>query len=708
MQRIITYSAVLTILTILLVQCDTSSIVQENNLKETTKNLTKQSATSTSSGSGTVTPENPKITYTDGPFLVANITGTTGDLQCGTATPCSNYSLTVETPAGYGSDHIMEIKIKWSTSEADFDLYVLDSSGSVVASAASTSDPEIVKIPPTSGDYTIRVVPYAPLGETFTGTIQLKDKASPPPPSGEEPPTYHNYVAPESLPNAHNAGEPSIGVNWNTGSAMYQAYYSTYRVKFNDDVSPAAVSWKDVTAGLPDCTAEESLDPILWTDHKTGRTYESQLIVNPALNSLTCFSDDDGDNWTVSEGGGIGSGVDHQTLGGGPFADTGIGPVTNYPDIVYYCSQDDAAALCSVSRDGGVTFSPAVPIYTLEECGGLHGHVKVGPKGTAYVPNGSCGNSQAVIVSTDNGSNWAIRKNPDSSPDIGSDPAVQVGANGTTYFGYQNADGHAHAAISLDHGQTWKYDQDIGAQIGIKNIVFPAVIAGDDNRAAVAFLGTKTAGNYQSSDFSGVWHLYIATTYDGGKTWVTSDATPNDPVQRGPICTGGTTCSGHRNLLDFIGIDVDHEGRVLVAYADGCTGDCVSGGPNNNDALATIARQTSGKRLFAKYDPKPDLTPESISYSQSTNKKETTLTATIANKGKADANDVLISFLDGSTEIGQTTLDLTAGNSGQVSITWDTQKEGGDHTITVVADPNNVIQESNERNNKHQKTITLR
>ncbi|NUQ99228.1 MAG: hypothetical protein HOY79_22650 [Streptomyces sp.] len=39
--------------------------------------------------------------------------------------------------------------------------------------------------------------------------------------------------------------------------------------------------------------------------------------------------------------------------------------------------------------------------------------------------------------------------------------------------------------------------------------------AGDDNRAAFAFLGTTTGGNYPDTDnFKGVWHLYVATTYD--------------------------------------------------------------------------------------------------------------------------------------------------------------------------------------------------
>jgi hypothetical protein len=101
-----------------------------------------------------------------------------------------------------------------------------------------------------------------------------------------------------------------------------------------------------------------------------------------------------------------------------------------------------------------------------------------------------------------------------------------------------------------------------------------------------------------------VWHLYVAETYDGGNTWTTVDATPDDPVQRGTICAGGTLGCGNgtRNLLDFMGITVDKQGRVLVGYADGCVDACAISGPNSFTSLATIARQVSGKRLFAKYD----------------------------------------------------------------------------------------------------------
>jgi hypothetical protein len=357
-------------------------------------------------------------------------------------------------------------------------------------------------------------------------------------------------------------------------------------------------------------TAVTTFDPILFTDRTTGRTFESQLIPTPVLTSLTCFTDSDGDGWTPSEGGGIGSGIDHQTLGGGPFAPAPVGPIGAYPDAVYYCSQAVAAAFCSLSRDGGLTFAPAVPIYAATSCGGLHGHVKVAPDGTVYVPNKACGGTaQAVVVSTDNGLTWSVRPVPTSTPGS-SDPSVGIGASGTIYFGYQNGDGHPHVAVSRDRSQTWTNDQDVGAAFNIQNTVFPAVVAGDDNRAAFAFLGTPTPGDFQSSSFAGVWHLYVAHTYDGGITWTTVDATPSDPVQRNCIWLGGGS-NPCRNLLDFMDATADQRGRVLVAYADGCIDECIASaiapGPSPpvvgyRTKLATIARQSAGKGLLAAFD----------------------------------------------------------------------------------------------------------
>jgi hypothetical protein len=415
-------------------------------------------------------------------------------------------------------------------------------------------------------------------------------------------PTYAVYSPPTGV--GASAGEPSIGVDERTGAVMYIASLQTLKVQFDDTATPATAAWQDVSATQ---TSLVSFDPILYTDQKLGRTYVSQLL--PTTVSLMAYTDDDGATWHPSQGAGIASGVDHQTVGGGPFARGSLpltlplSPPQLYSHAIYYCSQDIALASCAVSLDGGTTFGPAVPIYNLTQCSGLHGHIKVAPDGTAYVPNKDCNGQAGVAVSTNNGLTWTVHTIPGSSAGA-SDPAVGIGADGTVYFGWSNGDGHADVAVSRDQGATWSNLQDVGAPFGLQNIAFPALIAGDGTRAAYAFLGTPAGGDATGDDptFPAVWHLYVAHTYDGGETWQTVDVTPDAPVQRGTICTAGTTCSTTRNLLDFLGIAVDGEGRVLVGYADGCVGTCVSGGANTFAAEARIARQTGGKRLYAAFD----------------------------------------------------------------------------------------------------------
>lgn len=187
-----------------------------------------------------------------------------------------------------------------------------------------------------------------------------------------------------------------------------------------------------------------------------------------------------------------------------------------YKNAVYYCSQDIATAFCAVSRDG-TSFGPGVPVYNLTECGGLHGHLKVGPDGTAYLPNKSCGGTQGLVVSKDNGTTWAVKEVTGSTPGD-SDPSVGIGSNGTTYFGYVGADNKPAVATSHDDGKTWQYNQQVGVEFDIKNAVFPAVVAGDDNRAAFAYLGTPpvvTRRTRRPSRASGTSTSATPTTVDG-------------------------------------------------------------------------------------------------------------------------------------------------------------------------------------------------
>ncbi|HEV2846033.1 MAG TPA: fibronectin type III domain-containing protein, partial [Thermoanaerobaculia bacterium] len=534
-----------------------------------------------------------KATWSGGPGLP------TASATCGGPNnpSCDNYKLNIVPPP-----YSYKVAIKVSAGPVDdYDLEVYAPNGTLAASSGnSPGQPEAVTLNnPTGGIYTVSVTPYVAL-TAYSAKADLSKVNTPAGPSGEAAPRYSIHTPPGGM--GQSAGEPTLGVNERTGAVMYIAGTETLKADFDDCSSPAKEKWQDVSALW---TSQVTLDPILWTDQKLGRTFASQLL--PTKISLMAFSDNDGLTWWPSQGAGINSGVDHQSLGGGPFSPQGpLQPLTSYPNILYYCSQDIAIAQCAASLDGGLTFGPAVPIYNIAQCGGLHGHVKVGPDGTAYVPNKSCGGEQGFATSGDNGLTWAVKTVPGSQSGEW-DPSLATGAEGTVYFGYEDGDGHPKVAVSPDGGDTWSHIVDVGTQFGIQNIAFPVVIAGDDNRAAFAFLGTTTPGDLggDNPDAPADWYLYVAHTYDGGASWVTVNATPGDPVQRGTICSSGTPCGATRNLLDFMDVTADAKGRVLVAFADGCIGGCVNQKPNSGTALASIARQMSAKGLYAAFDPPP-------------------------------------------------------------------------------------------------------
>ena len=584
--------------------------------------------------SETATPS-PTNGVTTTSSWAGSISGTTAvDNACPSTTGTDdNHDVTLTIPAGFYEAHTLVATFTVTpTTTVDAVLRVTrDGATDVVGSSdnGTVGQAESVTVSnPTAGVFHALACSSAGAG-SYDGKLELKTAGFGGAVAGgggdgvNPAPTYGNYTTGDA---GKDAGEPSIGVNWKTGQVFLQALLRTVRATFPATGSGAPVL-KDVSSTT---TSTFTADPYLFTDSRTGRTFADQLLLP---SSACAFTDTDGPGnmprtpdtaattgYTVC-GQLPTAGVDHQTLGGGRYSDTAKPPTagaTGYPNAVYYCSQGIAAAFCQRSDTGGQAFQPGIPIYTAADgCGGLHGHVRVAPNdGTVYVPNKACGTTQAVTVSQDNGTTWKVKSIPDSSAGA-SDPSVSAGLGGKVYFGYENGDGTPRIATSDDRGNTWSTSVNVGSTLGIKRSVFPTVIAGDNDRASFAFLGSTTPGESDADAYGvdpndatqysgGTWSLYVSTTYDGGAHWNTVDASGDDPVQRGRICQAGTTCTGRtRNLLDYIDITVDRQGRALVGYADGCTGACATStkvSDNSFSRAGVIARQTSGTLLFAS-DP---------------------------------------------------------------------------------------------------------
>lgn len=555
-----------------------------------------------------------------------------GEGTCVDGVSCDTFTLTVDPTSDWTGKRVA-VRIQQATSLDDTDLVIHKGgvNGPIVASSGNGAGiTEVGYITPAAdgtGVFTVHVIYFSVVpGHQYQGSATVVPITPPSPPNATVDTThrvgYELFEAPGVLTQVtlttgptveylgRSAGEPSIGVDWKSlnstnGVTNFQSDLESLFINFSGTPANgggATATWANRPA--PTQQVIDS-DPIGFTDFQTGRAFAAELTAT----SPTCkisFTDNDGQTWSPTSGP-LGSGIDHETIGGGPYAAPLKGTV--YPNAVYYCSQDLVAAFCLRSDDGGVNWGPPVQTYTTQ-CGGLHGHVKVSPKdGSVYLPNKDCSGNEAAVVSEDNGVTWNVRPVANATLQPGpsqSDPAVAIDNNGRVYFAMASDDAYATVAYSDDHGNTWNNIVNVSAARGIKNVRYPAAIAADAGRAAIAFLGSTSSGDANSSSFNGVWHLYVSHTFNGGLSWTTTDVTPNMPVQRGNIWTGGGANIG-RNLLDFFDITIDKQGRVEVGFANGCAGgpcaqSAAAAHGNAYSATATIARQSSGRRLLAATD----------------------------------------------------------------------------------------------------------
>jgi len=446
-------------------------------------------------------------------------------------------------------------------------------------------------------------------------------------------PRYQNFYAPAGSSAESGSGEFNIGFNPFSYHIFVMNHGPIWRLTTPELLTPAKPEccealWEDKSAA----SLNTGLDPILWTDQKTGRTFASNSTAG--ANVVYGYTDtaapfNDGDQWVQVAISPPNGGVDHETIGSGPYPASlsALSNTVNKGEYVLYSSQDSVGSMSQRSDDLGASYGPGVistgpGTMNSQGCGGLHGHVHIAPDGTAWLPDKSCGGSPGGSFSLDAGiTPWTEFKVPNSTSSTqGSDPSIAFDENSTAYYCYVNGQGnenHAHVAVGKRSGSTinWLRDVDVGASQGIVNAVFPQAVGGSAGRAACGFMGTNTAGSFQGTIFRGDWYVFIATTYDEGQTWVTVNATPNDPVQRqAGVCLQGINCGSStspRNLLDFNEVTIDDKGRVLFGYDDGCVSPGCIAGTNGNDGTAymRVARQSGGKTLLAQFDQAEPIVP---------------------------------------------------------------------------------------------------
>ena len=389
-----------------------------------------------------------------------------------------------------------------------------------------------------------------------------------------------------------DGAEPSIGVT-SSGCIFFIAFEKVMRS------CDHGASWEDVTGPL---CAFQTNDPYGWVDPVTDRIFNVQM--QGLQTSWICWRDEDGETWI---GNPHDSGTtplnDHIKLASGPWTSSGYGiggqfSQTFYDQAVYYCYNKLAGIFCFTSFDGGATFEAGGQLFGLATTnGGLHGAITSAPDGTVYVTPRV--ETPTVIVSKDNGLTWFDRTmgEDEGTPYPRKNSEVATDTQSNAYHIWTGADEGVYMATSTDSGQSWTQTSVRISPNEVISTAFPQVDAGDPGRIAITYLGSENASELNQSNIDGEpWDgnahyananvsYYLYVTYslnalDPNPVFHTVRASA-DPVQIGSICLNSGDCrdigGSNRNLLDFNDLHIDREGRVYIAFADGCFGECAAG-----------------------------------------------------------------------------------------------------------------------------------
>lgn len=388
-------------------------------------------------------------------------------------------------------------------------------------------------------------------------------------------------------------------------------------------------------AGVP--FNDQGGDPYLYRDATTGRLF---YLLYFSGGSHIAWTDDEGMTW--------GQPLQVRVHDQGP---------TDYPKLwtsrptqgsatpagasfyVHLCYNAGLQLACERSADGGLTFQPSPSPYPdaivdqrTKGCFGfLPGWAISSPEdGTIYMPKSHCGKFE-VAISKDNGLTWERIVVADDLQDpqtpLGSEGRLAMDGGGSLYYFWIDGGGdssggrRAMLSTSRDGGKTWARPINVGAP-GLTALKLPSIVAGDDGRIAISYVGSKVPGGWDASEKrmeSARWDGYVSFSLDALSSrpvFATAMVNPADnPLRRGPCadrcspdpsdcvydCSIGSSATG---MFDYLQLALDPtSGKVAVSLVDLCGGRCGTAEGTSRDPwsyIGAVGIQTGGPALLVK------------------------------------------------------------------------------------------------------------
>ncbi len=552
-----------------------------------------------SSGTLTAPPagQTSSIAWTGGPY-----TGATADPSACTTLTCDGFLLTVNVPSTFYASNpsdAVRVRITWASSTNDFDLYVYDSSGTLVASSAqggtTFEEADAGALPP--GTYRVQVVAFAAVGATYTGTATL----------GPEPTTttgrarYRNgdftFSTPQVLPgppdlafhqqgvepravtdplgNIYVAAIQGIPAGTDTWKSMDGGLTFTYLGQPDGAQAAAAIARGGGAGGGDEDLAAGS----------SGNVYVTSLWLGSATQAA---SSNGGATWTVNPLSTDAPLVDRQWIAAHGDRELYL----TYKQLGVLLANTESIFVAK-SVDGGLTFPQLVEVTTpaFGVQPGLQGNIEVDPRsGAVYnIFVGAQQNQLYLARSTDGGRTFDLKLalQAASGTSLGNVfPSLGVDGGGNLHVAYSDGR-NIFLTSSADSGATWTLPVRVSNGPSSRTSIAPWVQAGDAGKVNIAWWGTSASSNL---DAAAHWQVMFAQTQNALAAVPTfSQAAATGLMHVGAICVNGTACpSGTRNLAEYFAHGLWVDGSALIPYPDDF---------NNASPVITFVRQTTGARL---------------------------------------------------------------------------------------------------------------
>jgi hypothetical protein len=508
---------------------------------------------------------------------------------------CDHYTLTVDVPPSYWDTHTggADVAIEWGSADNDFDLFVYDGNGTLVAESASggtTSERAFIQNP--SGAYEVRVVPFLVVASDYKGTATFVSTDGGPAPNPSRSSGGLAFGPATVIDAQRTEGEPVNHIDANGNYWESGPYGTSTQLSFIHRSTDGGDQFNIVSpVGLRPDLPPGGGDTDVTTDDQ-GNAYFVDL--EGLINLGVAVSNDDGNTWRKNALGIPTAADDRQWFAAdnGPTAlaadNTVFLAYRQVPTGSYIYSTPGSTG--AADPVGGLLYTnasadPVNAVSTGAPCGQL----RFDPvKRNLYY---ACASGDHLVITVGHvnpGQRSGIAfhnvNTPASPGGVVGDifPAVATDKAGNVYAVWIDEATHdVYYAFSTDAGASWSDVRQVNGNDANSN-VFPRAIAGDAGTLAVAWYGSPS---HLDSDNMPSWfnNRPAASQYKwyGYVSLITGAATASPsyaqqrftekPMHYGQICNGGlgcTTSDGDRTMADFFAIAFDRDGALRFVYND--------------------------------------------------------------------------------------------------------------------------------------------